>query len=552
VETSNEEADAKSVERQISPFLWALGAIASFVIAAYVSGSRDSSWTIWLFSMPIIADVIGCIILWHRLNINSQRANVKYYRLNLRGTFACVASYCVLWIFYPFLKEWKYCTQNPWILQAFSILALVLIVGLLVMVAIMTSAFLMAASPKPETRLGRHCAALRNGIRAEPLWAIAVFFVLFLGVSYLFGFALAFHDQYALKLDEQHRIADPRPALRMRNLRSIDDKDEQPQPSPTPTSSREQYYFYFNDLEARLQTGSSARCEAQDPPDRANKNLDKPKQFNECSLKALSRKIDDNTKENKRIRITLIGHTSDEQPGSNQKASANQKYLSNYELSEARAQDVKFRLIRQFANDKWRNIEWLVLPASSETMYEVTRGLVNKDWFQTDELKNKGESKDLASLSQDDFEKNFSADELFERMRTRLDKDHFDQEQRGVAVLVQPVSDHVSALQIAQIRQSEHRPLNLMDYMYFSIYTITTTGYGDIVPTTSYAKFVTSLANICEVLFLVVFFNALISIRGGQQPDKTQEILDYLKAQSPAKELDVEKRNVTPIRRSSE
>jgi voltage-gated potassium channel Kch len=91
-----------------------------------------------------------------------------------------------------------------------------------------------------------------------------------------------------------------------------------------------------------------------------------------------------------------------------------------------------------------------------------------------------------------------------------------------------------------------------MDYMYFSIYTITTTGYGDIVPTTSYAKFVTSLANICEVLFLVVFFNALISIRGGQQPDKTQEILDYLKAQSPAKELDVEKRNVTPIRRSSE
>ena len=53
-----------------------------------------------------------------------------------------------------------------------------------------------------------------------------------------------------------------------------------------------------------------------------------------------------------------------------------------------------------------------------------------------------------------------------------------------------------------------------MDYMYFSIYTITTTGYGDIKPTTTYAKFLCSLANIIEVFFIVVFFNALISTGG--------------------------------------
>jgi hypothetical protein len=53
-----------------------------------------------------------------------------------------------------------------------------------------------------------------------------------------------------------------------------------------------------------------------------------------------------------------------------------------------------------------------------------------------------------------------------------------------------------------------------MDYMYFSIYTITTTGYGDIVPTTAYAKFVTSVVNIFEVIFLVIFFNAIISLKG--------------------------------------
>ncbi|HKV42197.1 MAG TPA: BACON domain-containing carbohydrate-binding protein, partial [Blastocatellia bacterium] len=58
-------------------------------------------------------------------------------------------------------------------------------------------------------------------------------------------------------------------------------------------------------------------------------------------------------------------------------------------------------------------------------------------------------------------------------------------------------------------------PLKLMDYLYFSIYTITTTGNGDIIPTTPYSKFLVSFANITEVIFLVVFFNALISLRSN-------------------------------------
>jgi hypothetical protein len=71
---------------------------------------------------------------------------------------------------------------------------------------------------------------------------------------------------------------------------------------------------------------------------------------------------------------------------------------------------------------------------------------------------------------------------------------------RIVAVSVRSVSDKHSFI-----------PLSLMDYVYFTIYTITTTGYGDIVPTTTYAKFLCSFANILEVFFLVVFFNALLS-----------------------------------------
>ena len=70
-----------------------------------------------------------------------------------------------------------------------------------------------------------------------------------------------------------------------------------------------------------------------------------------------------------------------------------------------------------------------------------------------------------------------------------------------------------------ELSRRQFRELSLMDYMYFSIYTITTTGYGDIIPTTSYSKFVISIANICEVLFLVVFFNALVSIRSTHRHD---------------------------------
>jgi ion channel len=52
----------------------------------------------------------------------------------------------------------------------------------------------------------------------------------------------------------------------------------------------------------------------------------------------------------------------------------------------------------------------------------------------------------------------------------------------------------------------------LLDYLYFTVYTITTTGYGDIRPMDGFAKFVTSLANLYEMFYIVIFFNVLISV----------------------------------------
>ncbi|NJL26584.1 MAG: two pore domain potassium channel family protein [Thermoanaerobaculia bacterium] len=55
--------------------------------------------------------------------------------------------------------------------------------------------------------------------------------------------------------------------------------------------------------------------------------------------------------------------------------------------------------------------------------------------------------------------------------------------------------------------------LSLLDYMYFSIYTITTTGYGDIIPVKPVSRVVVSVANLFEVFFVVIFVNILIDRR---------------------------------------
>jgi voltage-gated potassium channel Kch len=69
---------------------------------------------------------------------------------------------------------------------------------------------------------------------------------------------------------------------------------------------------------------------------------------------------------------------------------------------------------------------------------------------------------------------------------------------------------------LRRLRSVGYRRLALMDYMYFAIYTITTTGYGDIVPTTNYAKALTCFANICEMFFIIGLFNALVALKDAR------------------------------------
>ena len=61
--------------------------------------------------------------------------------------------------------------------------------------------------------------------------------------------------------------------------------------------------------------------------------------------------------------------------------------------------------------------------------------------------------------------------------------------------------------------------LNLGEALYFSIVTMTTTGYGDISPRSGLAKFVVSVQILFGVLYNVLFFSIFAGLAGRRRPN---------------------------------
>ena len=68
----------------------------------------------------------------------------------------------------------------------------------------------------------------------------------------------------------------------------------------------------------------------------------------------------------------------------------------------------------------------------------------------------------------------------------------------------------------------------LLDYFYFMIYSITTTGYGDIKPATPFAKAVASLANLYEVFFLIILTNLVVARSFAKNAEDAKHPCRYL------------------------
>ena len=60
--------------------------------------------------------------------------------------------------------------------------------------------------------------------------------------------------------------------------------------------------------------------------------------------------------------------------------------------------------------------------------------------------------------------------------------------------------------------------LNLGEALYFSIVTMTTTGYGDISPKSGWAKFAVSIQIIFGFLYTVLFFSIFAGLAGRRPP----------------------------------
>jgi hypothetical protein len=396
-------------------------------------------------------------------NRRAYEALIYFSKFYLSTMFYCISSYCILWLIYIWGKkqyEWEgigWNTKNGTVMFGTfgyfccSLLAIAAISFLLYRVMRMTHAIIagVLSTTEADDNADREANGewlyrdyLKRGAAQAPFLGLLFFLTVFLAVSYLFGFALAFHDKTQ---------APNRPGLVMRNLN----------PSPPPTSS----------IPAPSpNTFGFASGTAQIPD--MNESCESTGHANSHALQKIVETIKRETTEDNPIRVTIVGKADMRQinPASN-------AYQSNYELAEARAQYIKRKLMADLstetlANDNQpRNIEWLCVSEPREA---------------------------LAAQASKRPPRTASVESPADRV---------------VEVFVERNAEGPASY---MARQTHADSLTLMDYVYFANYTITTTGYGDIVPNTAYTKFICSFANICEVFFLVVFFNSLLSLRGSQ------------------------------------
>lgn len=211
--------------------------------------------------------------------------------------------------------------------------------------------------------------------------------------------------------------------------------------------------------------------------DPSNLTYDCLKNWNTMSL-VLIRKMLDSIKTDV-IHIDIVAH-ADDTPISGQALT----YRSNYELSSARMNSAQSLLTTIL----YRDIEYQMSP----------------NWNPK------------AVANEDDFLKNPHPPTGARIVEVRIKRasSHFQKNVLEETELLCKKTDSIfNSIQIT------NQKMTLLDYIYFTVYTITTTGYGDIIPITPRAKLIVSLANFYEVIFIVIFFNIMVSCFKSKKVD---------------------------------
>ena len=443
--------------------VWVLGALAYFIL--------DIDRTSGLYSSRVLALILLL------LPITKLLVLIPTTHGTLRGalaliTLAAISSYVSAWLLYSFHFD------VSWIVWG-SFATLLVIAAFWVTWIIMRRP--SAQSEKPE----KQAAAQPNGLEkqtghdlldefrtsvGEHTFLTTCFFLnLFICITLLLSFAFAFHDRHQRSAHNYGLCVSPAPARRNSNVNKksegpastamppvvyhkyITPKTWQPKNKTNPPNPPQR--IFFSSGSAGVETSGDGRVEPYTL-------------HNDDAFRDLLQGID----KNKRYRLTLIGHTDKQDVESG-------NYKSNFELSEARALST-YLFLRRPERLGASIAEWRTVAAGSEGVFIHGPATV-------------GTAKPR------------SVDIFLEVMEEAANPACLGSE-INVAVSGQP--------SIESRRLPECNPYpDLNDYIYFTIYTITTTGYGDIRPVTPEAKFLASMTNLFELFFLVIFFNILIS-----------------------------------------
>jgi hypothetical protein len=431
---------------------------------------RESKYVTVLFALPLVVQLAGLVVLYFRPREPEDRPIRVFYNLYLITMILCVSFYCPLWLIYnqaqPALLEAKtLCSLSLFFILC--LLSIVLIVNFAIMMPVRVGESLKEPSSEFWQSIVSLLEAMKKGVLQIPFWALLHFLTVFLSVSYLFGFAFAFHDR-AVELTE----LSPYPPLYWEKLPAYKMTEE----SFKNLTAGENLCFnlYFeNDDQAVLNYASGVELERHlrtgvIKPGSREEEIARLQKDNYEQINAIIKLLDKLSSKVHLIQLTVIGHANDKQP------TPSAKYPTNFALSDARAKSVQDAIDRLFRK---RN------------EYKFTCNLL---WFA------RGISNEPLPYS-DDFKEQ--------------DCDVEINDDKMVRVTVTPIISS-SSLDMAAASKPPFQRLRLLDFISFAI---TPGGSNNTILTSTYAKFLESLVSICHLFFFVGFFNALLSLKDDRR-----------------------------------
>lgn len=419
----------------------------------------------FLLSIPYIIQ----LIIWFK-GFKEIYEKQKGFLMHIFCFLVCfsVLPYSIAWIIY---NSYQNELSQSIFSELLAYLCLTCILGTVSLLIYLTFSLI-----HPEkSRLNKYISDLKQ----LHFLALMHFFAIFLSIAFLGGFALAFHDQ-----------ATKNKALFMEKMDFNEAKNQEEEPKDYSNCT----CLYFNE---HTPTSDGASLEFRDikvPAVIAGTDqniIETRKALNAANIDKIAEYINKNNGDASKIPQILIIGKADPKP-----IGKGSLYSSNRELSKARIENAQYELTERLSEKHYPfllDIIWLDKPVSFNN--------------------------NITIFNKNDEPRDMNCEPIGPK-----EKDPYSN-QRVVEIKVEFRSD----LALKGKSDSKPDPLKTLDYMYFSLYTITTTGYGDIKPVTPLAKFICSLENIIEVFFLVIFVNVLISFKDSRIKPIVEEELKSIK-----------------------